>query len=128
MAANSAKAAMAGGKKRKVNKSLKDWVTFVKKVQKEENLSYPEAIRRAKQRKDKGEKWKMKGGEGEEAVIPNNSADESPILPENNADGPILPDVDVQAAGRRTRRRSRGRSRSRGMSRSRSKSRSRRRS
>ena len=56
MASNAAKAAMAGGKKRKVNKSLKDWVTFVKKVQKEENLSYPEAIRRAKQRKDKGEK------------------------------------------------------------------------
>ena len=49
------------GGKRKVNKSLKAWVTFVKKVQKEEKLSYKDAIHRAKQRKDKGEKW-MKGG------------------------------------------------------------------
>ena len=50
------------GGKRKANKSLKAWVTFVKKVQKEEKLSYKDAIHRAKQRKDKGEKW-MKGGE-----------------------------------------------------------------
>jgi len=51
------------GGKRKVNKSLKDWVTFVKKVQKEEKLSYKDAIHRAKIRKDKGEKW-MTGGKG----------------------------------------------------------------
>lgn len=56
---------IAGGK-RKVNKSLKAWVAFVKKVQREEKLSYKEAIHRAKQRKDKGEKW-MKGG-GEEGA------------------------------------------------------------
>ena len=49
------------GGKRKVNKSLKAWVTFVKKVQKEEKLSYKDAIHRAKVRKDKGEKW-MVGG------------------------------------------------------------------
>jgi|688.fasta_scaffold57349_8 hypothetical protein len=52
---------MQGGGKRKVNKSLKAWVTFVKKVQKEEKLSYKDAIHRAKVRKDKGEKW-MTGG------------------------------------------------------------------
>ena len=53
-----------GGKRktRKVNKSFKAWVTFVKKVQKEEKLSYKDAIHRAKIRKDKGEKW-MTGGE-----------------------------------------------------------------
>ena len=50
-----------GGGKRKVNKSLKAWVTFVKKVQKEEKLTYKDAIHRAKVRKDKGEKW-MTGG------------------------------------------------------------------
>lgn len=50
------------GGKRKVNKSLKAWVAFVKKVQKEEKLSYKDAIHRAKVRKDKGEKW-MTGGE-----------------------------------------------------------------
>ena len=49
------------GGKRKVNKSLKAWVTFVKKVQKEEKLSYKDAIHRAKVRKDKGEKWMMGG-------------------------------------------------------------------
>ena len=56
---------LTGGKRknttRKANKSLRAWVTFVKKVQKEEKLSYKEAIHRAKIRKDKGEKW-MKGG------------------------------------------------------------------
>lgn len=51
---------LSGGK-RKVNKSLKDWVAFVKKVQKEEKISYKDAIHRAKQRKDKGEKWKTGG-------------------------------------------------------------------
>lgn len=51
------------GGKRKVNKSLKAWVAFVKKVQKEEKLSYKDAIHRAKQRKDKGEKWMTGGGE-----------------------------------------------------------------
>jgi hypothetical protein len=51
------------GGKRKLNKGLKDWIAFVKKVEKEEKISYKEAIHRAKVRKDKGEKW-MKGGEG----------------------------------------------------------------
>lgn len=50
------------GGKRKVNKGLKDWVTFVKKVQKEEKISYKDAIHRAKERKDKGEKWMSGGG------------------------------------------------------------------
>jgi hypothetical protein len=51
------------GGKRKVNKSLKAWVAFVKRVQKQEKLTYKDAIHRAKVRKDKGEKW-MHGGEG----------------------------------------------------------------
>jgi hypothetical protein len=42
---------------RKVNKSLKAWVAFIKKVQKEEKLSYSDAMKRAKVRKDGGEKW-----------------------------------------------------------------------
>ena len=48
--------------KRHGNASLRAWVTFVKKVAKEEKLSYRDAMMRAKSRKDKGEKW-MKGGE-----------------------------------------------------------------
>ncbi len=63
-----------GGGKRKVNKSLKAWVTFVKKVQKEEKLNYKEAIHRAKVRKDKGEKW-MKGGDGENMDMNMNVSD-----------------------------------------------------
>ncbi len=51
---------VTGGKrksKRRVNPALGKWVAFVKKVQKEENISYKEAMTRAKARKDKGEKW-----------------------------------------------------------------------
>jgi len=59
------------GGKRKINKSLKAWVTFVKKVQKEENLTYKEAIHRAKQRKEKGEKW-MIGGQSKDTEIISN--------------------------------------------------------
>lgn len=91
---------MAG--KRKVNKSLKDWVAFVKKVQREEKLSYPDAIKRAKQRKDKGEKWKMKGGdENNESEVPPTP----PPLPEQT-------DVSIPSpldGGRRTKRRRRSR-------------------
>jgi hypothetical protein len=51
---------VTGGKrksKRRVNPALGKWVAFVKKVQKEEKISYKEAMTRAKARKDKGEKW-----------------------------------------------------------------------
>ena len=53
-----------GGKrhtKKRGNSALKSWVAFVKKVAKEEKLSYRDAMMRAKKRKDKGEKWMMKG-------------------------------------------------------------------
>ena len=46
---------------RKVNKALKDWVGFVKRVQDEEHITYPKAIKRAKTRKNKGEKWRYGG-------------------------------------------------------------------
>jgi len=68
-----------GGKRktRKVNKSFKAWVTFVKKVQKEEKLSYKDAIHRAKIRKDKGEKW-MTGGETRSNSSSSSSSSSSP--------------------------------------------------
>ena len=53
--------------KRHGNASLRAWVTFVKKVQKEEGVSYKEAMMRAKQRKDKGEKWRGGAPEDEES-------------------------------------------------------------
>ena len=49
--------------KRHGNASLRSWVTFVKKVQKEEHLPYKQAMMRAKVRKDKGEKWRGGGGQ-----------------------------------------------------------------
>jgi len=103
---------LSGGK-RKANKSLKAWVAFVKKVQKEEKLSYKDAIHRAKQRKDKGEKW-MSGG------ATSTSSDE--ILTEEFDDVPV--EVEEGAYGgrrrrRRTARRTARRSRRRGRGRAR---------
>ena len=81
---------VSGGKTRKVNSALKQWVAFVKKVQKEEGISYPDAIHRAKVRKDSGEKWKHKVGgsngdeEDEEAME---------IIEEPNTDDGVSMDV-----------------------------------
>jgi hypothetical protein len=54
---------MTEGGKRRANKSLKQWVAFVKKVAKEEGLEYKDAMKRAKARSDKGEKWQKGGAE-----------------------------------------------------------------
>jgi hypothetical protein len=67
------------GGKRKVNKSLKAWVTFVKKVQKEEKLTYKDAIHRAKVRKDKGEKWMMGGSNPTSTMTESTSSTEMVI-------------------------------------------------
>lgn len=74
---------MAGGKKtRKTNNVLKAWVKFIKKVQKEENISYRDAMRRAKIRSDKGEKWKtMKGGDVDEET---EVSEPEPVAPEGS--------------------------------------------
>ena len=137
------------GGKRKVNKGLKDWVTFVKKVQKEEKLSYKDAIHRAKIRKDKGEKWmsggsssssssssaSFVGGEGTSTSIPTVSALTNTQPVDENANVSVGDDVpidentpyptpeDMNAMGgrrRRTMRRSRGKGRSRSKGRGRS--------
>ena len=123
---SSVKPNIAGGK-RKVNKGLKDWVTFVKKVQKEEKLSYKDAIHRAKIRKDKGEKW-MSGGsvddncQEEEDALANCktavAAAENVMAGEEDMDNAELLSSEVAEAGmnggrrrrhrRRTMRKSRG--------------------
>ncbi len=71
--------------KRRGNASLKAWVTFVKKVQREEKLSYRDAMMRAKARKDKGEKW-MKGGQydDEEDVTDDSVAIEEVTQPDGS--------------------------------------------
>jgi len=72
------------GGKRHGNASLRAWVTFVKKVQKEEGIGYKEAMTVAKKRKDKGEKWRG-GGDAEM------SSD--------------MPEEEMSVGGRRRRRR-----------------------
>lgn len=101
----------------KVNKSLKDWVSFVKKVQKEEKLSYKDAIIRAKARKDKGEKW-MSGGsvpttptENTETDVMKETIEE--VTPESEKFKEEIVEETSQniAGGKRTRRRHRSRGR-----------------
>ncbi len=124
---------LSGGK-RKVNKSLKSWVAFVKKVQQEEKLSYKDAIHRAKVRKDKGEKWMMGGSNGQMPIgsmirtnhlPPSHPSKGGALLKEDDdsmgevAMEEVAMDVDEtedQEGGRRRRRtmrRSRGRGRAR---------------
>lgn len=52
------KGSMKARKTRKVNPALKSWVAFVKKVQHEEKISYPDAMKRASKRKSE---WKRGG-------------------------------------------------------------------
>ena len=73
---------LKGGKKRHGNSSLKAWVKFVKKVAKEEKLPYGAAMKRAKVRKDKGEKWMMGG------VV-------NPVTGEDEAVDPVVVDQSV---------------------------------
>jgi hypothetical protein len=97
------------GGKRKMNKSLKAWITFVKKVQKEEKLSYKDAIHRAKVRKDKGEKW-MSGGDG----TSTGTLETVPLTTETDSDllGVVGEQLAGPATGGKRRRGSRSRSRS----------------
>jgi len=66
-----------GTKKRHGNASLRAWVTFVKKVQREEGVGYKEAMTLAKKRKDRGEKWR--GGAGEENSAVGDNIEPTPV-------------------------------------------------
>jgi hypothetical protein len=78
--------------KRHGNASLRAWVTFVKKVQREEKVSYKEAMSLAKKRKDRGEKWRG-GGEGDGGEEKSSAENIEPTPVEdamvNNEDGVI---------------------------------------
>ena len=91
--------------KRRGNASLRAWVTFVKKVQREEKVSYKEAMMRAKKRKDKGEKWRG-GGDVDDDVIAD---DEAAIVDDEinlDVDEAVLDD-DMEGGRRRRRTRRR---------------------
>jgi hypothetical protein len=105
------------GGKRKVNKGLRDWVAFVKRVQKEEKLNYKDAIHRAKQRKDKGEKWMSGGNHNQTALSPSNikqggdgedtdyEMDTSSPMAMNTSSPMAMDTSSPMEGGRRTRRR-----------------------
>ena len=111
---------------RKTNKALTKWVAFVKKVQKEEKIGYSEAMKRAKVRKDHGEKW-MGGGGGDMDGDDASSADPlaslaSPSLGDNGGEDESKGDGEpVMEGGRRRRRSSRSSRRSKRRSSSRRK-------
>jgi hypothetical protein len=83
-----------GSKKRHGNASLRAWVTFVKKVQREEKVSYKEAMMRAKKRKDNGEKWRGGALMGGEEMI------EDEVFP----DGDEVVESEEMVGGKRRRR------------------------
>jgi hypothetical protein len=83
------------GGKRKANKSLMAWVKFVKKVQKEEKLSYKDAIHRAKVRKDKGEKWMVGGAYPEDGSMDSSVAPmDSSVAPMDSSMAPMASSMD----------------------------------
>ena len=109
------------GGKRKGNKSLKAWVAFVKRVQKEEKIpSYKDAIHRAKQRKDKGEKW-MKGGDSnmedveeeatEEIIEKNMVAGDEGDMGVKMGEGDMEENMEMDGGKRRRKRKTMRRSR-----------------
>jgi len=104
-------ASLKGGRKtkRRGNASLRAWVTFVKKVAKEEKLSYKDAMMRAKARKDKGEKW-MKGGDEmplvEEEMMVEESMAPMPVEPVEpvEEERQVDMDMEMEMGGRRRRK------------------------
>lgn len=90
--------------KRHGNASLRAWVTFVKKVQREEKVSYKEAMMRAKKRKDNGEKWRG-GGDLDVDLDENAIVDDEVNLDLDEAD--LDADMDMEGGRRRRRRRTR---------------------
>ena len=104
--------------KRRGNASLRAWVTFVKKVQREEKVSYKEAMMRAKKRKDNGEKWRG-GASDADAVADYDDAvaEEADAVADYDddvaEDANIDADIEDMEGGRRRRRRRTRRRRSR---------------
>jgi hypothetical protein len=80
-------------KTRKVNPALKSWVAFVKRVQHEEKISYPDAMKRASKRKSE---WKRGGA----PLAPAAYSGGSPLTPADVVEG-----YSRSGGGRRTKRR-----------------------
>jgi hypothetical protein len=64
-------------KSRKGNKMLSSWVAFVKKVQRDEQISYSDAMKRASARKKEWKRGQMGGEAGPPPVLYDDASDES---------------------------------------------------
>jgi hypothetical protein len=109
--------ANVGGRKksRKVNPALKSWVKFVKKIQHEEKLTYPEAMKRASKRKSE---WQRGGAditnESDELDLSKDSSKDREMMggrrrhsrKQRGGEGEVIEDdeVDGQQMGGRRRR------------------------
>ena len=81
-----------GSKKRHGNASLRAWVTFVKKVQREEGVGYKEAMTLAKKRKDKGEKWRGGGDDdAEKSDVGKSAAEDTVVIPDVTREAAAVP-------------------------------------
>ena len=67
-------------KSRKGNKMLSSWVAFVKKVQKEEQISYSQAMKRASARKKEWKMGQMGGADKEENHVPGSTVATAPEM------------------------------------------------
>jgi hypothetical protein len=93
-------------RRRSGNASLRAWVTFVKKVQREEGLSYRDAMSRAKKRKDRGEKWMSGGGSGSGSISGGDDDGAAADMDVADTASPMdtASPTDDQTGGRRRRR------------------------
>ena len=99
------------GKTRKGNKMLSSWVAFVKKVQKEEQISYSQAMKRASARKKEWKMGQMGGAEvGEEKPIDYSGSTGST----GSTDSYVPTDTEIEGGRRRRRSKRRGSKKRRG--------------
>jgi hypothetical protein len=99
------------GKTRKGNKMLSSWVAFVKKVQKEEQISYSQAMKRASARKKEWKMGQMGGAEvGEKKPIDSSGS----FVPTGSTDSYVPTDTEIEGGRRRRRSKRRGSKKRRG--------------
>ena len=92
--------------KGKVNNILKSWVTFVKKIQKDEHIeNYKDAIKRASQRKSE---WK-RGQMGGMSTSTMSSSEPMPSSSDTSMTPAVISSSDMTGGRKSRRRRSRAR-------------------
>ena len=93
---------ITGGRKktRKENPVLKSWRKFVRKVQHEEKITYPQAMKRASKRKSE---W-QRGGDGEEEEEGEDTSMSNPYSPPMSGGEASIAATAASVGGSRRRR------------------------